>query len=107
MNPDPEFDPALQWPACVALDHAVLHVDCTADGIDDAAKLHKDAVAGTLHDATVVQCDGGLDQVAPQRPQPRKCLIFVRTGEPAVTDYVGGQDCRDFSALRHGAPCAI
>ena len=46
------------------------------------------AVSGPLDHATVVYGDGGIDQIAPQRPQPRKGALFVGAGEPAVTDYV-------------------
>ena len=47
--------------------------------------------------------DGGIDQVAAQRPEPRKSAILVGPGEPAVTDNIGDQDRRDFPGIAHGA----
>jgi hypothetical protein len=45
--------------------------------------------------------------IAPQRPQPRQNAIFIRTGEPAVTDYIRRQYRRKLPGLRHGASQAI
>jgi hypothetical protein len=39
MNADPKFDAALRRQAGVALDHAVLHLDGAAHGVDHAAEL--------------------------------------------------------------------
>ena len=81
----------------VALDHGVLHFDCAAHRVDDAAELDDAAVAGALDDAAMVHGDRGVDQIAAQRPQPRQGSIFVRAGEPAVADHVGDQDRRYFA----------
>ena len=88
----------------VALDHAVLHLDRAAHGVDHAAKLDEDAVAGALDDAAMMGGDGGIDQVAAQTPEPRQRTVLVGAGEPAVADHVGDQDRRDFPGLAHGAP---
>ena len=42
MDADPELDAALGRQASVALDHAVLHLDGAAHGIDDASELDED-----------------------------------------------------------------
>jgi hypothetical protein len=41
-------------------DHAILHLDCAANGIDDASELYKDAVTRPLDDAAVMHGDGNL-----------------------------------------------
>ena len=89
--------------AGVALDHAVLHLDGAAHGVDHAAELDQAAVAGALDDAPVVGVDRRIDQVAAQAPQPRQGAILVGAGEPAVADDIRDQDRRDFPGSRHGA----
>ena len=66
MNADAELDAALGRQAGVALGHAVLHLDGAAHGVDHAAELDENAVAGALDDAPVMRGDGGIDQVAPE-----------------------------------------
>jgi hypothetical protein len=58
-----------------ALDHAVLHLNGAANGVDHAAKLNKGSVTSALDHAPLVHGDGRIDQVAAQRPQPRQCAI--------------------------------
>ena len=48
MNAAAELDSALRRQAQIALDPAVLNLDGAARGIDDAAELDQDAVAGGL-----------------------------------------------------------
>jgi hypothetical protein len=67
VNTDAKLDAALGRQASVALDHAVLHLDGAADGINNAAKLNEDAVARPLDDAAVMQSDGRVDQIAAER----------------------------------------
>ena len=93
MNADAELDAAVGRQAGVALDHAVLHLDCAAHRVDHAAELDDAAVAGALDDAAVMQGDGRVDQVAAQRPQPRERAILVRSGEPAVANNIRDQNC--------------
>src|SRR4029077_8617973 len=50
VNADAELDAALGRQAGVAFDHAGLHFDRAADGVDHAAKLDEAAVAGALDD---------------------------------------------------------
>ena len=104
MNADAEFDAALRRQAGVALDHAVLHLDGAAHGVDHAAELDENAVPGALDDAPVMQSDGRVDEVAAQRPQPRQGAILVRARQPAVADHVGGQDRCDLAGFGHGGP---
>ena len=104
MDADAKLDAALGRQAGIALDHAVLHLDGAAHRVDHAAELDESSVAGALDHATVMHGDGGIDQIAAQRPQPRQDAILVRAGEPAVADDVGRQDRRKLSRTRSSSP---
>ena len=71
MNANAELDALLGWHAGVALDHSALDFDRAAHGVDHAAELDDRAVAGALDDASVVDGDDRVDQVAAQRPRSR------------------------------------
>ena len=47
-------------------------------GVDHAAKLDEDAVAGSLNGTTAMRIDGGIDQIAPHSPEARQRAILVR-----------------------------
>ena len=53
--------------------------------------------------APVMRGDGGIDQIAAQRPEPRERALLVGAGEPAVADDIGDQDRSDLPGFRHGA----
>ena len=61
MNAGAELNALLRRHSCVTLDHAALHLDGAAHGIDHAAELDENAVARALHDAAMVDGDGGID----------------------------------------------
>ena len=61
MDADAELDAAIFRHADVALDHAVLHLDCATHGVDHAAELDDRAIAGALNDAPVMSVDRGID----------------------------------------------
>jgi hypothetical protein len=61
---------ALGRQICVALDEAVLHLDGAVDGVDRAAELDQCVVASALDDALMAPCNGRVDEVASQRPEP-------------------------------------
>ena len=107
MNADAKIDAALGRHAGVAFDEAVLHLDGAAHRVDDAAKLDEAAVAGALDDAPVMRGDGGIDQIAAQRPEPCERALFVRAREPAVADHVRDQDRSDLASFGHGAPSRV
>ena len=100
MNADAKFDALVGRDARVALDHGVLHFDRAAHRVDDAAELDEAAVAGALDDAAMMHGDGGINQIAAQRAQPRQSSILVRPREPAVADDIGDQDRGEFSGSR-------
>jgi len=56
------------------------------------------------HDAAVMHGDGGIDQVAPERPQSRQCAILIGAGQPAVPDHISRQDRRKFPGFGHDGP---
>ena len=62
------------------------------------------AVAGALDHAAVMHGDGGVDQIAPERPQPRKRPLLVGTGKLAVSGYIRRKNGCEFPGLRHGSP---
>jgi hypothetical protein len=57
------------------------------------------AVASPLDDTPIANGDDGINQIAPESPQTGENTVFVSTGEPTVTDNVGGQNGREL-ALR-------
>jgi hypothetical protein len=88
----------------VALDHAVLHFDRAAYGIDDAAELDERAVAGALEHPSVMRWDRRVNEVAAQSPKPRQSAVLIRAGHAAETDDIGCQNCRDLPGFGHRAP---
>ena len=69
VNADPKLDPLLYGRADVSLEHATLHLDRAASGIDDAGKFDQQAVAHRLYNAAVVFLDLGIAKFAPNRSQ--------------------------------------
>ena len=82
-----ELDATLRRKTRVALDHAILHLDCAANGIDDASELYEDAVTRPLDDAAVMHGDGGIDQIASQRSEAGKS----RSPSCSITSRSSGQ----------------
>ena len=89
VNPDTKLDAPFGRKAGVSLDEAVLHLDGAAYRIDHTVEFYERSVTGALDDAAVVHRNCGINQVAPQSPEPRKDAIFVSACEPAVPDDVG------------------
>ena len=87
--------------ARVALRHRVLHFDRAAHRIDHAAELDDRAVAGALDHPAFVNGDGGIDQIAAQRPEPREGAVLVGAGETRKADHVGGEDRGELAGLDH------
>jgi hypothetical protein len=74
MNADPEFYAALGRQAGIALDEAILHLDRAAHGVHHAAEFDEAAVPSALDHATVMHGDGGINEVAAQRPESRHAI---------------------------------
>jgi hypothetical protein len=92
MDADAKLDAALGRQAGVALDESALNLDRAAHRLDHAAELDNRAVADPLDDASVMRCDGGIDQIAAKAPKARKGSILIGAGEPAIADDIGYQD---------------
>ena len=75
-------------PARVALYHSGLHLYRAAHGVNRAAELYEDSVAGALDHAPVVHGDGRINQIAAERPEPRQCAILVRSRKSTISDNV-------------------
>ncbi len=61
-------------------------------------------LAGAFEDAAIVCGGGGIDEFAAQSPQTRERTVLIRSGHPAESDDIGGQDRRKLPRLGHGAP---
>ena len=107
MNADAKFYALVGRDARVALDHGVLHFECAAHRVDDAAELDDAAIAGALDDTAMVHGDCGINQIAAQRAQSGQSTIFVRARKPAIADDVRNQDRSDLPGLAHGAPSRV
>src|SRR5262249_51122466 len=101
MDADAKFDAPLGRHSGVALDHRVLNLDAAPNGVDDTAKFHKDSIAGALHDASVVDGDRRIDQVASQGAQPCQRAVLVRARQPAEPDDIRREDRGKLSRLGH------
>src|SRR5262249_12817374 len=61
----------------------------------------ENSIAGSLHDASVVDGDCRIDQVASQGTQPCQRAVLVRSGQPAESDDVRREDRSKLSRLSH------
>ena len=104
MNADAKFDALVRRDTRIALDHRVLHFECAAHRVNHAAELDNAAVASALDDAPTMHGDGGINQIAAQRPESRQRAILVHAGKSAIADYIHDQDRCNFPGLAHGAP---
>jgi hypothetical protein len=77
MDAHAKLDPLFVRHAGVALDHAALHFNRAAHGVDHAAELADEAIAGALDDAPMMSGDGGVDEIAAQAPKTRERPILV------------------------------
>ena len=103
MNADPEIDALNRRQAGVALDHACLHLDRAADGVDHAAELDDDPIARPFDDPPMVEGDGRINEIAAESPKARKSTLLIGAGEPAIANNIRGQDRRKFARLAHVA----
>ena len=83
---------------------ALLDVEGGAHRLDHAAEFDDRAVARALDEPAAMARDGRIDEVGPQRSQPRDRALFVLAGQPAVADDVGDHNRREFPGLAHPSP---
>jgi hypothetical protein len=79
----------------------VLHLDGTADCINNAAELNEISVARALYDTSVMNRDSWINQITTQCPQPRQRSILVGPGKPAISDYVSSQNRYELPGSKH------
>jgi hypothetical protein len=111
VDPDAELDAPGGRDIGVAFGHAVLDFDRAAHRVDDAAKLHQQAVAGGLDDAAMVLGDLRVAQLAPDRLQRGERAFLVRPHQPRPAGDIGGEDrheaaCRDHAVLPIDSRCS-
>ena len=104
MDADAELDAPVLGHARVPLDEAVLDLDRAADRVDHAAEFDDRTVAGALDDAAMMSGYGRVDEIAAQTSQTRERTILVGAGEPAITDDIRHQNCRELPGFAHSAP---
>ena len=80
------------------------HLDCAANGIDDASELYEDAVTRPLDDAAVMHGDGGIDQIASQRSEAGKCPLLVGPGKLAESDHIRRKKAASFRVSAMAVP---
>ena len=102
MDANAQLNAALGWKTGIALDHAVLHLDGAANGVNDASKLNENAITCAFDDTSVMQRDSRIKQITAERTQPRKRPLLVGSGELTVSGYICRQNCGQLSGLRHG-----
>jgi len=104
INPDAQFDAAVRRDTRIPLGHRLLHRDRAAHRIDDAGKLHQEAVAGGLNDAALVLGDLRIEKLAAQRFEAFKRALLVRSHQPRIPRHIGGKDRSETAGGRgHGS----
>jgi hypothetical protein len=85
-----------------------LHLNGTADGVNDARELREKAVASVLYDSTSVLGDFRVDQLAEMRLEPRVGLFLIGAHQTRIARYIGsengGQSTFYASRGQSGAP---
>ena len=103
IDADAQFDAAVRRDAGVPLGHRLLHLDRAAHRIDDAGKLHQQAVAGGLDDAAPVLGDLRIEELAAQRLEAFERALLVRPHQPRIPRHIGGEDRGETAGLAHVA----
>jgi hypothetical protein len=93
VDADAKLDAALRRQAGVTFDQASLDPNRAAHRIHHTAELDDASISGALDDPAVMGGDCRVDQIATEAPQARQGAVLVGSGEAAVSDDVGHQDC--------------
>ena len=98
VNTDTELDP-IRRPG-VSLRHALLDFHCAAQGIDNAAELHEETIAGRLHQPAMMLADFRVYYFGSNRPEPVQRSLFITPDQARIAGHIGCQDRRQpaFSA---------
>jgi hypothetical protein len=82
VDADTEFDLLCDGNRGIAPGHRLLHLDRTAQGVDYAAELDEQPVAGGLDQPAAMRSDRRVDHFAPNRPEPVEGSFFVGPDQP-------------------------
>lgn len=83
----------------IMLNHAVLDLDRTPHGVNDAAEFHQNAVAGARHDVAVMNRDARL--IRSVRRQPRHGALFVGSREATIPSNIRCQNRGELAGSAH------
>jgi hypothetical protein len=92
MDADAERDLLRLGHRGVALRHAPLDLNGTAEGVHYARELNQHAVSGGLHDPTAVFGDLGVYESPAVRLELCKRALLVNAHQPAVSSDISRQD---------------
>ena len=84
------LDPAVLRQIGVAVRHALLHFDRTADRLHRTCELNQKTVAGGLYDPSLMFGDLGVDQLAPMLVESLDRALFVGADQPRIAHDVCG-----------------
>jgi hypothetical protein len=104
IDADAQLDAALRFDARVPLRHHLLHLDRTADRVDDPGKFHQHAVAGGLDDAAVVLGDFRIEELAAQGFEAFVRALLIGAHQSRIAGDIGGENCSEAADRRHLRP---
>src|SRR5208282_2068941 len=97
IDADAEDNSLVLLDIAVALDNATLNGDGAGHRVDHAGKIHQQAVARGLDDASAVGGDGGIDQVLAHGLEGTQGADFVDPHQPAIADDIRRQNRGKFA----------
>jgi len=103
VNPDAELDAVVGRLGRVAFSHAGLHLGCTAQRIHHTAELDEQAIAGCLHEPTIVRGDCRIEQFGPDRLERSERAFLVCSNQPLVTRDISRQDRGQSAGCGHNS----
>ena len=106
IDADPELETALGRDRVVDRARDALHLDRTAQRIDDARKIRQQAVARRADDPPAMRRDQRVNGAAQLAERPMRAGL-VLAHQPAEADHVRMQNSREFSFPGGGFPQRI
>ncbi len=95
VQADTKLDAAIRWNLDVALGYLSLHLDGTADRIDDAGKLDKKAVACRLDDTATVFGDLWIHDRTHVALERCQCAFLVEAHQPRISRDISRENRRE------------
>lgn len=94
MNPNAKLDALVRRDINIPQRHLILNLDGTPHGADDAAELDQTAITRGLDHAATISGNHWVNELLPDCSEPRNRALLVCGREPAITGYIGREDCR-------------